>query len=259
MLNSGMKFLRQVLSKVSSSRICTIEPTTRNHMSPTRLLKLTTENSRALARTGAEVLQSGGIIATPTDTIYGLAADFQNNDAISRLYEIKGRDFDKPVAICISEVEEIYRWAHVTVPAELLQTVLPGPVTLVFERRSVLNPLLNPSTHLIGIRIPDCCFTRELATHGPFALTSANPSSTPSTISPEEFKSLWPKLDLVIDGGKIKSLNEESDLSVNSERSGSTVIDLSKSGLFKINRAGTQFEYYVNLLRVRYALQQCSD
>lgn len=72
-----------------------------------------------------------------------------------------------------------------TVSSELLKELLPGPVTVVFERSSDLNPNLNPHTSLVGVRIPDHVFIRRLAKacNGPLALTSANRSSSQSTLS----------------------------------------------------------------------------
>lgn len=225
-------------------------------------LRLTPDNVNTLAKTGAGILKSGGIIAIPTDTLYGLAADVQNNDAISRLYEIKGRSFNKPVAICVAEIDELQDWAHVTVPRQLLNDLLPGPVTLVFERRESLNPRLNPGTRLIGIRIPNYNFTRQLAREngGPFALTSANPSSTPSTISPEEFKSLCPLLDGIFDGGKSgMSDSISTQLTESLERSGSTVIDLSRKGFFQIIRAGIAYDNSIHILKTKYFLQEVKE
>ena len=77
-----------------------------------------------------------------------------------------------------------FRWAHVTVPESLLRVLLPGPVTVIFERKQDLNLTLNPDTSLIGIRIPDHLFIRALcrACAGPLALTSANVSGCQSTL-----------------------------------------------------------------------------
>ena len=72
-----------------------------------------------------------------------------------------------------------FRWGKVTVSQEILQDLLPGPVTLVFERTDQLNPGLNPTTRLVGIRIPDHYFVRQLSLRceEPLALTSANIST----------------------------------------------------------------------------------
>ena len=102
------------------------------------------------------------VIAVPTDTIYGLACLAQSRKAVDLIYQIKGRDEHKPVAICVSSIEHIFTYAHVTVPRALLHALLPGAVTVVFERTAQLNPELNPHTRLIGIRVPDHAFTTHL-------------------------------------------------------------------------------------------------
>lgn len=74
-----------------------------------------------------------------------------------------------------------------TISSGLLRELLPGPVTVVFERTLTLNPHLNPGTTLVGIRVPDHGFVRDVASEcgQPLALTSANPSGSPSTLSTE--------------------------------------------------------------------------
>ncbi|XP_069109993.1 threonylcarbamoyl-AMP synthase-like, partial [Argopecten irradians] len=94
-------------------------------------------------------------------------------------------------------------------------------------------PSLNPNVSLIGIRIPDQLFIRSLARscQEPIALTSANISAAPSTVSVEEFRELWPMLDLVVDGGMLGNTTES--------RQGSTVVDLSQTGMYRIIRDGS--------------------
>ena len=110
----------------------------------------------------AQVLKAGHVIATPTDTIYGIAASVQNNAAVKRLYEIKGRDSLKPIAICLAEIDQIFDWGKVTVNRSVLEALLPGPVTVIFQRQEALNPKFNPGTDKIGIRIPDHNFIRDV-------------------------------------------------------------------------------------------------
>ncbi|CAG0896329.1 unnamed protein product [Cyprideis torosa] len=187
----------------------------------------------------AKLLFDGRVIALPTDTIYGLAALVQNPSALKTLYQIKGRDFSKPVAICVPTIASIHRWAEVTVPNSCLERLLPGPFTLVFERTLELNPDLNPQTSLIGIRIPDFPFIQDVTTlcgeESPVALTSANLSGEPSARSVEEFRHLWPSLGGVFDAGEPLGKTEAT-------RSGSTVVDLSRIGRFRIIREGCAFE-----------------
>lgn len=253
--------LKRMISTVSSSMrfsptmaSCPEKVVLSNGITEATVLCLSKDNLEFCARQGAEVISAGGLIATPTDTVYGIAGDAQNEEAISRIYQVKGRNASKPIAICVSEVDQIYQWGQVKVPRALLEDLLPGPVTLCFERQSVLNPQLNPNSSLIGIRIPDHKFILSLAQahQGPVALTSANFSDEPSTLAVDEFKNLWPFLHTVFDGGRLSSCEKtEADA-----RAGSTVIDLATQGYFRIIRRGTAYQHCVNLLTSKYQLTE---
>ncbi|CAG0878671.1 unnamed protein product [Darwinula stevensoni] len=192
----------------------------------------TSFNIDSLASVAAKALLSGGVIALPTDTIYGIAALAQDPDAVQKIYKIKSRQTCKPLAICVADIDDIFHWGQVTVSRELLERLLPGPVTLVFRRSSKLNPALNPGTDLVGIRIPDHDFVKAVCQQcrGPLALTSANISSGLSPLCIKEFSSLWPQLAFVFDGGKLGDTKEA--------RLGSTVVDLSHRGQYSFIRPG---------------------
>lgn len=199
-------------------------------------------------------LKGGNVIALPTDTIYGVAALAQSTKAVNKLYEIKKRHEEKPVAICVGRLEDVHKWGKVTISPEALQDLLPGPVTLVFERTDELNPGLNPTTRLVGIRIPDHDFVRQLclACDEPLALTSANVSTVgQSSLKIEEFKDIWSNLDLILDGGVI-GLTEQC-------RKGSTVVNLSVPGKFTIIREGSAYNQTVNVLSEKHGLEDCSS
>ncbi|XP_070569134.1 threonylcarbamoyl-AMP synthase-like [Ptychodera flava] len=198
----------------------------------------------------AETLKKGSVIALPTDTIYGVAALAQSSDAVQKLYNLKGRNQSKPIAICVSELSDIAKWGKVTVSDSLLGDLLPGPVTMVLERTASLNPELNPNTDLVGIRIPKHDFIRRVCAEigEPLALTSANISAAKSTLCIEEFQELWPKLDAIFDGGTIGA-SEASRL-------GSTVVDLSQSGLYQIIRPGSAYRNTVSILEEKHGLKE---
>jgi len=189
------------------------------------------------------ILKNDGVIAVPTDTIYGLAALISSEQAVRRIYEIKGRSFTKPLAMTVGYVDDIFTWSKPTLTKEQLGSgdLLPGPVTLMFERQSSLPSYFNPNVTNVAIRIPNCQFMIELAQRlkQPIALTSANISNEPSTICIEEFKSLWSQVDLVIDGGLLAS----------NDRRGSTIVDLSEKGYFHIQRQGIDYERIVRYLK----------
>ncbi|XP_037954303.1 yrdC domain-containing protein, mitochondrial-like [Teleopsis dalmanni] len=185
------------------------------------------------------------VIGLPTDTVYGLACDANNEKAIQKVYDIKGRHFDKPVSICVKNLTALRRFGDARhLEDELLKRLFPGPITIVIERTNHLsNQFLNPKSSKIGIRIPDYQFIRNLCEmyNAPLALTSANRSSEKSSLNVDEFSGLWPELGAVFDAGQI-GLTEE-------RRSASTVIDLSQPGFYKILREGVALNDTLEILQ----------
>ncbi|XP_054854644.1 threonylcarbamoyl-AMP synthase [Eublepharis macularius] len=198
----------------------------------------------------AAALREGGLVAVPTDTVYGIACLAQDSRALQAVYRLKGRDGAKPLAVCLADVGQVHRYCKVAVPDQLLHDLLPGPVTLVLERSQNLNPDLNPFTPLVGIRVPDHWFIRELAGScaTPLALTSANISAQASSLAVTEFQELWPHLALVVDGGPIGDPQRPEC------RLGSTVVDLSVPGKFKVIRPGCALTQTVDILVKKYGL-----
>lgn len=214
------------------------------------IVKVRRSKVKSASILSAKFLLEGQVVALPTDTVYGLAALVQNRKAVQQLYTIKGRNCSKPIAICVAEIADVYRWGEVNVPSDLLEKLLPGPVTLCFQRKPELNPEFNPGAPLVGIRIPDHDLVREVCQQMkqmPLALTSANISSTSSTLEVGEFETLFPHLGAVFDGGKLGDTQEARD--------GSTVVDLSKEGSFKIIREGCANTKTVSILK-QFGLQE---
>jgi len=196
-----------------------------------RVVKLTDANYRHTLQLAEEGLRKGEVIAVPTDTLYGVVA---LPEYAHKLFQLKHRSNLKPLGLFVNKVEDIQRYAFVTVPTELLTRLLPGPLTVIFERSPKLSESINPGVPTIGFRIPKCEFVRDLCrlfAEIPLLQTSANLSgSSQSPIRIEDFENLWEKLDLVVDNGAITE-NDNSAL-------GSTVVDLSAKGHYKIVRNG---------------------
>lgn len=201
-------------------------------------------NSEAV-QIAAQKLRIGNVIGIPTDTVYGLACNANNHQAIRELYEIKGRNEFKPVAICVPSIKDLRHWSEAShLQNDLLEKLLPGAVTIVLRRSKNLdNPYLNHGIEKIGIRIPKFDFIQKVSEmcEFPIALTSANRSSEKSTLHIDEFKVLWPHLGVVFDGGQLGVTEEQ--------RAASTVIDLSKSGFYKIIRNGVAASHTINVVR----------
>ncbi|GAA0153836.1 hypothetical protein LIER_11984 [Lithospermum erythrorhizon] len=194
-----------------------------------------------------EAIKSGKVIAVPTDTLYGFACDACSAEAVNRIYEIKGRKHTKPLAICVGDVVDITRFAATDhLPQGLLNSLLPGPVTVVLRRgeSSILEKSLNPGLDSIGVRVPDSNFIRVVArgSGSALALTSANLSGQPSSVDIRDFENLWEQCAYIYDGGVLPS-----------GRAGSTIIDLTKIGTYKILRPGSAKEETISILE-RYSL-----
>ena len=152
------------------------------------------------------VLDSGGVVAFPTDTFYGLGADPFNPDALSKIFRIKQRPADKPLLVLTDSVLE---WA--TLVSELtgsatalMERFWPGPLTLIFKAAPGLPDALTAGTGTVGIRLPDHPFTNYLleVLDRPLTAPSANASGTKELKTAQQVESaLGDKLDLIIDGG----------------------------------------------------------
>ena len=153
----------------------------------------------------AAVIKKGGLIAFPTDTVYGLAAYAFNPDAIEKLFLRKGRDFNKAIAILIGETNQLSLIASEFsgVARTLSERFWPGALTLVVPIKQTLPKILSP-TETIGIRMPDHNFAlRLLKATGPLATTSANISGGENPLTAEDVvEQLGNNVDLIIDGGQ---------------------------------------------------------
>ena len=152
------------------------------------------------------VLNSGGVIAFPTDTFYGLGADPFNPNALSKIFQIKQRPADKPLLVLIHSLDQLSDLGQELTDnaRKLMERFWPGPLTLIFKAAPGLPDALTAGTGTIGVRLPDHPFTRRLLeTLGrPLTAPSANISGTGELRTAQEVtSSLEDKLDLIVDGG----------------------------------------------------------
>ena len=126
-------------------------------MKETILLKVDPENpDPAKIQTAAQIIQKGGLVAFPTETVYGLGADALNSNAVLALFEAKKRPLDNPPIVHIANASEVYKLAkHVSKKAELLmEKFWPGPLTLVFKRSSIVPDVTVAGLDTVAIRMP---------------------------------------------------------------------------------------------------------
>jgi L-threonylcarbamoyladenylate synthase len=176
----------------------------------------------------AQILKEGGLVAFPTDTVYGIGVSAFNARAIDRIFRVKARSLDKAVPILLADVSQL---KQVALPvtgdaAKLIRHFWPGALTLILPKASHLPANLS-TTKTIGVRIPDLALTCDLLRlTGPLAVTSANLSGKPSAITARQaLEQLDGKVDLIIDGGPAPG------------GLASTVVDCSR-GILQILREG---------------------
>jgi len=153
-------------------------------------------------------LLAGGIVAIPTETVYGLAVT-PSPEGLARLVDAKRRSVDKGVALLVDSIDQVRLLASVPPVAELLaQQFWPGALTLVLPQRPdvPLPELLTGGRPTIGVRLPDHDVPRALARRlGPLAVSSANISGQPDATSAQQvLKSLGDEVALVIDDGPVR-------------------------------------------------------
>ena len=152
-----------------------------------------------------DVLRNGGIVAFPTDTVYGLGALAFDARSVDRLYIAKGRSHERAIAILIHDEEQLTQVAQNLSfsTLELAKKFWPGPLTLVVERHQNVPEAISPLL-TVGVRVPDHSFARKLLTMaGPLAVTSANLSGGENTNTANEvLKQLSGRIHLILDGGR---------------------------------------------------------
>ena len=180
-------------------------------------------------RFATDVLRHGGLVAFPTDTVYGVGAPVFKGAAVERLYPLKGRSAVKAIAVLIARAADLAQVAaDITPEAQLLAAAFwPGALTLVLLKRPEVPPAVSP-TPSVGVRQPDHPVALALLrATGPLAVTSANRSGEPSTVTAAEvMAALGDRIDLVIDGGRCPG------------GVASTVVDCSAPGPPRLLRAG---------------------
>jgi L-threonylcarbamoyladenylate synthase len=152
------------------------------------------------------VLKEGGIVLYPTDTVYGLAVNINDNDALKRLYNLKNRQLNKPISICVSDLAGIDKVAYMDDEiSKKVSEMLPGPFTVILTKKDSISPILTAGTKKIGIRIPNSPLCWELTREFPITTSSANISGmkTPCSIN-EIINQLGENVDLVLNAGDYK-------------------------------------------------------
>jgi len=172
------------------------------------LLNINSENPQLrLIRKAVQILNDGGIIIYPTDTVYGMGCDLFNKRVIEKIYEIKQRSKKQPFSIVCADLSDISNYAVVSNYAyKVMKRLLPGPYTFVLEASRLVPKILTPKRKAVGIRVPDnrICLALVREFGRPIISTSVTAERGEIMVDPFEIeKKLRRRIDLFIDGGII--------------------------------------------------------
>jgi L-threonylcarbamoyladenylate synthase len=187
------------------------------------ILKISSEKPEAaLIAKAVKALKTGGVIAYPTETFYGLGVDGSNELAIEKIFRIKGRNFRNPISVIIGDKKDLSSLVE-EIPENsrnILNHFWPGPLTIIFAASSNISPLLTAGKGKIGIRVSSDPIATALAKalSRPITATSANRSGeTECTTAAAVIQCIGQDIDMVIDGGTTPGM------------AGSTIIDVTSS------------------------------
>ena len=176
------------------------------------------------------IMRGGGLVAVPTETVYGLAGNGLDEKAVAEIYEVKGRPEVKPLSLMVHDAASMERYCENVPPQAytLAKKFWPGPLTIVMKAKPCVPEIVRAGGETVGLRCPDHPLTLELLEKSgvPFAAPSANPSGEPSPKNADSvLKYFDGKIDAVLDGGECGIVCE------------STLIDLSRTP-YRILRQG---------------------
>jgi L-threonylcarbamoyladenylate synthase len=173
----------------------------------TRIIKVDKNNPELdKIKVAADIIKKGGLVAFPTETVYGLGGNALDGNSASKIYAAKGRPQDNPLIVHIHSIEQVFELVNgVTSTAQVLMDKFwPGPLTLIFKKKAVIPYSTTGGLDTVAIRMPNHPVALSLIreTGLPIAAPSANISGRPSpTCAADVFEDLSGKVDIILDSG----------------------------------------------------------
>lgn len=199
-------------------------------------------------RTAIDVIKSGGTVVYPTETVYGLGADAFSGAAVRKVYEIKQRDLSLPLSIAVSSFEMLQTVAYVDSDLlAILTELLPGPVTILLEKKDIVPGHLTAASNLVGVRFPDNKIAlRIIEKTGPITSTSANISgrTPPTCVEEVEIES-----DVIINGGRCKYSMPSTVVAITRVTANEEEADTKVKIRIEIKRKGACYDRVLHVLR----------
>lgn len=179
-----------------------------------------------------EILNRGGVIIFPTDTVYGIGCNAFDEKAIDEIFKIKNRPKTKPINVLTDKEEKIEILAETTLKEkELIRKYMPGALTIILKKKESLPSILTSGLDTVGVRIPNNMIANEIlgSVEYPLATTSANESGEQDGVSMKDLKEFIGKVDAIIDGGKTKLQIASTIIKVEEEK-----VNVLRQGSIKI-------------------------
>ena len=214
-------------------------------------MKIVSDPTLDQIKNAAQALKAGHLVALPTETVYGLGADANNEKAVARIYEVKGRPKDHPLIVHISSIELLDKWArdmsHFAI--KLARAFWPGPMTLVLKRKDLAKDFITGGQESVAIRVPSHTLTSQLLKEfesiggngvaAPSANRFGKVSPTNSQAVEEEIGKFLLENDQILNGG-------QSQIGIES-----TIIDCSGDNLAVLRPGSVTIEMIENLLGMK--------
>ncbi len=198
-----------------------------------RLTADSVENNR-IFELGGEIIRAGGLVAFPTETVYGLGANALDANAAAKIYLAKGRPSDNPLIVHLSRVEDAEKYCFVPeLYYKLAEAFMPGPITVIMDKREIIPEGVTGGLDTVAIRVPGSTYGRALisAAGVPIAAPSANLSGKPSpTTASHVIEDMDGRVDMIIDGG-------DCDIGLES-----TIVKLSGNEMILLRPGGISLE-----------------
>lgn len=154
----------------------------------------------------AKIIKDGGIVIFPTETVYGIGTNGFNEESVRKIYELKKRDFNKPISLLVSNMEMVKTVAENITNLEraLMKQFWPGPFTIILKKKKIVPDILTANGETVGVRMPSGIIAKQLIEYAgvPIATPSANISGNPSGTNIDDIRNDFEgKVDCIIDSG----------------------------------------------------------
>lgn len=210
----------------------------------TRIIKISARNpNKKIIAEAAAIIRGGGLVAFPTETVYGLGANALDEAAVKKIFMAKSRPTDNPLIVHIADYKDLYKLAQglPRYTVKLIRQFWPGPITLVARKKAVMSDLVTAKGSTVAVRIPSHPVAIALikAAGVPIAAPSANRSGRPSATSAQDvLNDLKGRVDLILDAGQTRFGLE------------STVVDVTSSNPVILRPGAVSKEALENILKI---------